>query len=44
MQMTGSNGVLSVPDERLPTLVVLIVVGPVVWRALAGLRALAPTF
>jgi hypothetical protein len=40
VQMTGSNGVLSVPDERLPTLVVLIVVGPVVWRALAGLRAL----
>ena len=40
MQMTGSNGVLSVPDEHLPGLVVLILVGPVVWLALAGLRAL----
>jgi hypothetical protein len=40
MQMTGSNGVLSVPDEHLPGLVVLILVGPVVWLALAGLRTL----
>jgi hypothetical protein len=40
MQMTGSNGVLSVPDEHLPGLVVLILVGPVVWLALAGLRSL----
>lgn len=40
MQMTGSNGVLSVPDEHLPGLVALILVGPVVWLALAGLRAL----
>ncbi len=41
MQMTGSNGVLSVPDEHLPGLVVLILIGPVVWLALAGLRALS---
>jgi hypothetical protein len=40
MQMTGSNGVLSVPNEHLPGLVALILVGPVVWLALAGLRAL----
>ncbi len=40
MQMTGSNGVLSVPDEHLPGLVVLILIGPVVWLALAGLRGL----
>ena len=42
MQMTGSNGVLSVPDEHLPGLVVLVLIGPVVWLALSGLRALAP--
>jgi hypothetical protein len=40
MQMTGSNGVLSVPDEHLPGLVVLILVAPVVWLALGGLRTL----
>jgi hypothetical protein len=40
MQMTGSNGVLSVPDEHLPGLVVLILIGPVIWLALAGLRTL----
>jgi hypothetical protein len=40
MQMTGSNGVLSVPTEHLPGLVVLILVGPVLWLALAGLRTL----
>ena len=40
MQMPGSNGVLSVPDEHLPGLVVLILVGPVVWLALGGLRSL----
>ena len=40
MQMTGSNGVLSVPNEHLPGLVVADPVGPVVWLALAGLRAL----
>jgi hypothetical protein len=41
MQMTGSNGLLSVPNEHLPGLVVLILVGPVVWLSLAGLRSLA---
>ena len=41
MQMTGANGVLSVPDEHLPGLIVLILIGPVVWLALAGLRAFA---
>ena len=40
MQMTGSNGLLSVPNEHLPGLVVLVLVGPVVWLSLAGLRAL----
>ncbi len=41
MQMTGSNGVLSVPNEHLPGLYALVLIGPVVWMALAGLRALA---
>ena len=41
MQMSGSGGVLSVPDEHLPGLIALVLVGPVVWMALAGLRALA---
>jgi hypothetical protein len=41
MQMTGSNGLLSVPDEHLPGLVVLVLIGPVVWLALSALRALA---
>jgi hypothetical protein len=41
MQMTGSNGVLSVPTEHLPGLIALVLIGPVVWMALAGLRALA---
>ena len=41
MQMSGSNGVLSVPNEHLPGLVALVLVGPVVWLALASLRALA---
>jgi hypothetical protein len=40
MQMTGSNGLLSVPDEHLPGLVVLVLIAPVVWLALSGLRAL----
>jgi hypothetical protein len=41
MQMSGSNGVFSVPDEHLPGLIALVLIGPVVWMALAGLRALA---
>jgi hypothetical protein len=41
MQMSGSSGVLSVPDEHLPGLIALVLIGPVVWMALAGLRALA---
>src|SRR5277367_2225615 len=41
MHMTGSSGVLSVPSEHLPGLIALVLVGPVVWMALAGLRALA---
>jgi hypothetical protein len=40
MQMTGSGGVLSVPSEHLPGLIALVLVGPAVWVALAGLRAL----
>src|SRR5580704_14995843 len=30
MQMSGSNGILSVPDEHLPGLVVLVLIGPLV--------------
>jgi hypothetical protein len=41
MQMTGSSGVLSVPNEHLPGLIALVLIGPLVWMALAGLRALA---
>jgi hypothetical protein len=41
MQMSGSGGVLSVPDEHLPGLIVLVLIGPVIWIALAGLRSLA---
>jgi hypothetical protein len=41
MHMSGSGGVLSVPDEHLPGLIVLVLIGPAVWLALAGLRALA---
>jgi hypothetical protein len=41
MQMTGSSGVLSVPDEHLPGLIALVLIGPAVWMALAALRALA---
>ena len=36
MQMTGSNGVLSVPSEHLPGLVALVLVGPLIWLALAA--------
>ncbi len=31
---------LSVPDEHLPGLIALVLLGPVIWLALAGLRAL----
>ena len=41
MQMSGPTGVFSVPDEHLPGLMVLILIGPVIWIARAGLRALA---
>jgi hypothetical protein len=41
MQMTGSNGVLSVPSEHLPGLIALVLIGPAIWVALAGLRALS---
>jgi hypothetical protein len=41
MQMSGANGVLSVPSEHLPGLVALVVLLPVLWVALSGLRALA---
>jgi hypothetical protein len=40
MQMTGSGGVFSVPNEHLPGLIALVLIGPAVWVALAGLRAL----
>ncbi len=40
MQMSGS-GLWSVPSEHLPGLVVLVVIGPAVWIALSGCRALA---
>jgi hypothetical protein len=38
--MSGSTGVLSVPDEHLPGLIALVLLGPAIWLALAGLRAL----
>lgn len=41
MHMTGSNGILSVPSEHLPGLVVLVLLVPTVWMALCGARALA---
>jgi hypothetical protein len=41
MQMSGSSGVLSVPNEHLPGLIALVLIGPVLWLALAGLQALA---
>src|ERR1700722_12793911 len=41
MQMTGSNGVLSVPSEHLPGLVALVVLTPLLWVILSGLRARA---
>lgn len=41
MQMTGSNGVLSVPSEHLPGLIVLVAIMPTVWIAIWGCRALA---
>jgi hypothetical protein len=51
MQMSGSSGVLSLPDEHLPGLIALVLIGlvliglvligPVVWMALAGLHSLA---
>jgi hypothetical protein len=41
MHMSGSGGVLSVPDEHVPGLVALVLIGPVMWMALAGLRALS---
>ena len=40
MQMTGSNGVLSIPSEHLPGLVALVVVLLVVFLAIVGCRAL----
>jgi hypothetical protein len=41
MSMTGSNGLLSVPTEHLPGLVVLVVISPVVWILISGCRSLA---
>jgi len=39
MQMTGSNGILSVPSEHWPGLVALIVFPLVAWLAVAAVRA-----
>ncbi|HXQ59956.1 MAG TPA: hypothetical protein VN799_07645, partial [Acidimicrobiales bacterium] len=41
MQMTGANGIVSVPSEHLPGLVALVVTTPAIWIALCGCRALA---
>jgi hypothetical protein len=41
MQMTGSNGIFSVPSEHFPGLVALVLVLPVLWVGLSALRALA---
>jgi hypothetical protein len=39
MQMTGSNGILTVPSEHLPGLIALILFPVVAWLAVAALRA-----
>jgi hypothetical protein len=39
MQMTGSNGIFSVPSEHLPGLIALIVFPLVAWCAIAVIRA-----
>jgi hypothetical protein len=41
MQMSGSSGIFSVPSEHLPGLVALVVVSPLLWVTLSGLRATA---
>src|ERR1700685_464560 len=41
MQMTGANGILSVPSEHLPGLIVLVVVTPALWIALSLCRTVA---
>jgi hypothetical protein len=41
MQMSGSNGIFSVPSEHLPGLVALVVLSPLLWVTLSGLRATA---
>jgi hypothetical protein len=41
MQMTGANGIFSVPSEHLPGLVALVVLSPLLWVILSGLRARA---
>ena len=39
--MSGSNGILSVPSEHLPGLIVLVVVSPLLWVTLSTLRSMA---
>jgi hypothetical protein len=41
MQMTGSEGLFTVPPEHAPGLVALLVLVPVAWLAYYGLRVLA---
>jgi hypothetical protein len=41
MQMSGSNGIFSVPSEHLPGLVALVVLSPLMWVTLSSLRARA---
>jgi hypothetical protein len=41
MQMSGSNGVFSVPSEHLPGLVALVILPPLLWVTLSFVRAQA---
>src|ERR1700735_978591 len=41
MQMSGSNGIFSVPSEHLPGLVALVVLPLLLWVTLSTLRAIA---
>ena len=41
MEMTGSNGIFSVPPEHLPGLIALVGLSPLLWIILSSLRAKA---
>ena len=41
MEMTGSNGIFSVPSEHLPGLIALVGLSPLLWIILSSLHAKA---